>query len=197
MSCRPFLIGGMVVSAALLVSCASPVAAPPQSAVPSPSSTATERFDRNAYKLGPGDRIRVDVFGEPDLSIEGLVDAGGSISYPLLGRVRVQGYTLKALEANMMKLLSNGYLVKPSVRVGMVQFRPFYVTGQVNKVGAYPYVEGLSVEKAIAMAGGMTNIGSERKMFLLREGASGQRQRVGLQTVVFPGDTLIVEESLF
>ena len=147
--------------------------------------------------MGPGDKIRVDVYGEPDLSIEALIDATGTVNYPLLGRLTVQGLTLKEFEQLVVRRLSEGYLVNPSVRVVMMQFRPFYVTGQVNRVGAYPYVEGLTVEKALALAGGMTNIASTRKIYILREGLLNQRERATFTSPVYPGDTIVVDESLF
>ena len=154
-------------------------------------------LDRNSYRLAAGDKIRVEVFGEPELSVEALIEAAGTINYPLLGRIVVQGYTLKDVEQLLARRLSDGYLVNPSVRVFTVQFRPFYVTGQVRRVGAYPYVEGLTVEKALALAGGMTEIASTRKIFILREGIKSLRERATLESTVLPGDTIVVDESLF
>jgi polysaccharide biosynthesis/export protein VpsN len=154
-------------------------------------------LDRNSYRLSSGDRIRIEVFGEPDLSVEVPVEASGTINYPLLGRVVVQGYTLRETEQLLIRRLADGFLISPSVRASMVQFRPFYVTGQVRRVGAYPFVEGLTVEKALALAGGMTEIASARKIYILREGIRTLRERASLDSPVFPGDTIVVDESLF
>ena len=154
-------------------------------------------LDRNSYRLAAGDKIRVEVFGESELSVEALIESAGTINYPLLGRIVVQGYTLKDVEQLLTRRLSEGYLVNPSVRASMVQFRPFYVTGQVRRVGAYPYTEGLTVEKALALAGGMTEIASVRKIFILREGIKSLRERATLESTVLPGDTIVIDESLF
>lgn len=162
------------------------------------ASSAAPTLDRNSYRLGAGDRIRVDVYGEPDLSAEETITAAGTINYPLLGRISTVGLTLKELEGVIAKRLREGYLKQPSVRATILLFRPLYVIGQVHRPGSYPYNEGLTVEKAIALAGGMTQIASTRKIYVLRESsANNQREKVQLGTPVFPGDTIVIEESLF
>jgi polysaccharide biosynthesis/export protein VpsN len=154
--------------------------------------------DLSAYRLGIGDRVRVDVFGEPDLSKELTVDGTGHISYPLLGLVHAQRKTSAELETSIRNGLASGYLVKPDVRVIVVQYRPFYVAGQVKKAGAYAYTIGLTVEKALAIAGGLTNLASTRQMYVVREDAPSQKRvRVNLGSPVLPGDTLFVGEGLF
>ena len=148
--------------------------------------------------LGIGDRVSVSVFGEPDLSLEGDIDATGHLSYPLLGRVAALRKTADELAKDIAAGLSNGYLRNPDVRVAVIQYRPVYVTGQVNRPGAYPYTAGLTVEKTLALAGGLTRLASERGIFLQAEDApASQRRRVALDAPVFPADTLVVEESLF
>lgn len=167
-----------------------PVAAAAQSG---PEST-----DLSAYRLGIGDRIRIDVFGESDLSMDATVDQSGTVNYPLLGNVPAQRRTAGELARAIREGLAAGYLVNPDVRVTVVQYRAFYLTGEVRRPGAYPYVVGLTVEKALALGGGMTDLASTRKIFILREATvSGKRVRVGLDAPVLPGDTLLVEESLF
>lgn len=163
-----------------------------------PGAVAPEAVDLTAYRLGVGDRLRVDVFGEPDLSIEAAVDPTGRLNYPLLGSIAALGKTSRELQTAITTGLAAGYLVNPDVRVTVVQYRPFYVIGQVRKAGAYPFVTGLTVEKAIALAGGFTPLASTRRIFVLREDAPGdQRLRVGLDAAVLPGDTLLIEEGLF
>lgn len=161
------------------------------------ASNPAPGLDRESYKLGIGDRLRIEVYGEPDLSLEALIEAGGSINYPLLGRVPATGLTVIDFEQQLAAQLLKGYLVNPRVRVSVAQFRPIYIIGQIQRAGSYPYVQGLTVEKGLALAGGLTPIASTRKIFLLRESAPTTRQRAGLDTVVLPGDTIIVEESLF
>jgi protein involved in polysaccharide export with SLBB domain len=154
--------------------------------------------DLSAYRLGIGDRLRISVFGEPDLSLEADIDATGHLSYPLLGSVPAAKKTASQLAADLAKGLASGYLKNPDVRVSVVQYRSIYVTGQVNRAGAYPYSVGLTVEKALTLAGGMTRIASERGIYLLPEDApSSQRRRARLDEPVLPGDTIVVEESLF
>lgn len=165
---------------------------------PAPASTPAPKVDLTAYRMGVGDRVRVDVFGEPDLSLEAAIDPSGRLNYPLLGSIPAQKMTARELQDAIAAGLSEGYLVNPDVRVTVVQYRPFYVMGQVRKAGAYPFVIGLTVEKAVALAGGFTPLASTRRIFLLREDATAeQRVRVGLDALVLPGDTLMVEEGLF
>jgi polysaccharide export outer membrane protein len=165
---------------------------------PRPEPKPAGAPDLSAYRLGIGDRVRVSVFGEADLSLDADVDASGNMSYPLLGAVPAARKTAAELAKTIATGLANGYLVNPDVRVTVVQYRPIYVTGQVNRPGAYPYSVGLTVEKAVTLAGGLTRIASERGVFLLPEDApSSQRRRVRFDDPVLPGDTLLVEESLF
>lgn len=154
--------------------------------------------DLSAYRLGIGDKVRIDVFGEADLSLDTTIDPTGRISYPLLGSVQALRQTARELEQAIAKGLAAGYLVNPDVRVTVVQYRAFYVIGQVQRAGAYPFIIGLTVEKALALAGGMTNLASVRHIYLLHEDQpTEQRVKVGMDAPVLPGDTLLVEESLF
>ena len=163
-----------------------------------PASAAVAQADLSAYRLGIGDRVRVSVFGEPDLSVDGDIDATGHLSYPLLGRVPALRKTADELARDIGTGLSSGYLRNPDVRVAVIQYRPIYLTGQVARPGAYPYTVGLTVEKAVSLAGGLTRIASERGIYRLHEDApSTERRRVRMDEPVLPGDTLVVEESLF
>lgn len=181
--------------AALLAGCAA--LEPPSRTAPRATPAAAVP-DLSAYRLGIGDRLRIDVFGEPDLSIEATVDGTGQISYPLLGLIPIQRRTVSEVQQTITQGLAAGYLKEPDVRVAVAQYRPFYTVGQVRKPGSYPYVIGLTVEKAIAIAGGLTNLASTRQIFLVREDATQSRRiKVGLDAAVLPGDTLLVEEGLF
>ncbi|MGH8131313.1 MAG: polysaccharide biosynthesis/export family protein [Steroidobacteraceae bacterium] len=154
--------------------------------------------DLSAYRLGVGDRVRVSVFGEPDLSVDSDIDATGHLSYPLLGRIQALRKTADELAKDIAAGLTKGYLRNPDVRVAVIQYRPIYLTGQVARPGAYPYSVGLTVEKAVALAGGLTRIASERGIYRLHEDApTAERRRVKMDDPVLPGDTLVVEESLF
>jgi polysaccharide export outer membrane protein len=150
------------------------------------------------YRLGVGDDVRVEVRDEPDLTIEAQLQADGIIKYPFLGNLMAKGKTVTQLQQEITQGLRNGYLVNPDVRVRVVSYRPFYVTGQVVRAGGYPYVLGLTVEKAATLAGGFTDRASMKNIYVVREGKTqSQKLKVTLDTPVFPGDTVIVEESLF
>ena len=183
---------GALVVAALLITLSACQAKSPAVAPAAPPA------DLSAYRLGIGDRVRVSVFGEPDLSLESDIDATGQLSYPLLGSVPALKKTAAELGRDIAAGLSSGYLVNPDVRVTVISYRPIYVTGQVTRPGAYPYSVGLTAEKALTLAGGMTRIASERGIYLLHEDApASSRRKVRLDEPVLPGDTLVVEESLF
>jgi protein involved in polysaccharide export with SLBB domain len=151
------------------------------------------------YVLAPGDSVSVTVFGEPDLSLEkASVTAAGTIAVPLLGDIKASGLTQNALESVLTERLSDGYLKKPEVTVSIVEYRPFYISGAVSSPGSYPYKEGLTVEKAVALAGGFTPRASKRKITVVREADAGRTPTdAELSTPVGPGDVITVGESLF
>jgi polysaccharide biosynthesis/export protein VpsN len=169
--------------------------------VPSLSATAPvagQRFN-SSYALGSGDVISINVFGEDDLSVEkvGLTDAG-SIFYPVLGELQVQGMTVGDLERLITNGLKGRFLVNPRVAINVVEYRPFYIQGQVAKPGGYPYQPGLTIRKAASLAGGFRERAALNNIFLIREKDPTQTpQRSNLNTPLNPGDTVIVEESFF
>lgn len=188
----PFGAALLLVTSILLCGCQAGAPRPPAQAAVAGAA------DLSAYRLGVGDRVRIQVYGEPELSMDVDVDPTGHVGYPLLGSIPAQRKTAAELGADLTKRLAGGYLVNPDVRVTVVQYRAFYVTGQVNRAGAYPYTVGLTVEKALALAGGMTRLASIRGIYLLREDAPvSERRKVALDAAILPGDTLVVEESLF
>jgi protein involved in polysaccharide export with SLBB domain len=150
------------------------------------------------YRLGSGDRIQIQVFDEPDLSMEVRLSDAGTISYPFLGEVRVSGNTVSQLEAQIVGGLKGDYLVDPKVNVSVVEYRPFYINGEVEDPGGYPYQPGLTLRKAIALAGGFTERASKSKINVLSEGAIDGRQRqIGMDVMLNPGDIVTVEQSFF
>lgn len=146
------------------------------------------------YRIAPGDLIAVKVFGEPDLSLEqARVASNGTISMPLLGEVRAAGLTARQLEERITALLLDGYLKKPEVSVAILEYRPFYVNGAVASPGSYRYQEGLTVEKAIALAGGLTKEADRSSITIVREGARGKKPvAADLRAPVYPGDVVSV-----
>lgn len=182
----------------IAVACSSspekPVSQPPAKARPGQSVS----LDSAVYKLASGDFVKVDVLGEPELTLKVLIDPAGAINYPFLGRVQAAGLTVGQLEQRIYTGLKSGFLVNPDVRVAVAEYRPIYVSGQVRQAGAYPYTLGLTVDKALTLAGGMTTFGSVNRIYLQRAGKpKEERENVGLDSIVYPGDTVVVEERLF
>jgi polysaccharide export outer membrane protein len=150
------------------------------------------------YKLGSGDRIQIQVFDEPDLSMEVRLSDAGTISYPFLGEVRVAGNTVSQLEAQIVSGLIGDYLIDPKVNVAVVEYRPFYVNGEVDSPGGFPYQPGLTLRKAIALAGGLTERASKSKINVLSEGAvNGKQRQISLDEFLSPGDIVTVDQSFF
>jgi polysaccharide export outer membrane protein len=152
------------------------------------------------YRLASGDVLSIYVLGEEDLKREKvrLTDAG-TIQYPVLGEMRIRGLTTGELEQKITSgLLAADYLKNPKVTVSIDEYRPFFINGEVYKPGGYPYVPGLTVLKAVSLAGGFKDRASKTNMFVVRDGTSNQqRRKVELDTAIYPGDILTVEESFF
>ncbi len=153
----------------------------------------------DSYRIDTGDGISVTVYGEPDLSIKDeRVKGNGKISYPLLGDIDVRGRTASELQRLITEMLSDGYLKKPNVTVSIDTFRLFYIKGEVRNPGGFNYVDGLTVEKAVALAGGYTERASERNISVVRDGDPSQRARQARPgTRIRPGDVITVGESFF
>lgn len=150
------------------------------------------------YHLAPDDQISITVFGEPDLSLKKVTIAtNGAVSLPLIGQVNLKGLTIPEAEALISRRLADGYLKHPNVTVSIAEYRQFYVNGEVKKPGGYAYREGLSVQKAIALAGGFSERASEDKITLLHENSDQPAHKVGLTDTVRPGDIITVDESFF
>lgn len=152
--------------------------------------------DAPVYRLGSGDRLRVTVFGESDLSGEFQVDGGGTISMPLIGIVRASGLTVRELERAVTAALSDGYLRRPQVSIGVLNYRPFYILGEVQQPGSYPYVDGMTVLNAVVLAGGYTYRARTTRLTLKRASEAEERE-VDEQAVVLPGDIIRVPERFF
>ncbi|MDP2226310.1 MAG: polysaccharide biosynthesis/export family protein [Moraxellaceae bacterium] len=165
---------------------------PSQSSVVAPFSVASD------YKLGPGDRLGVTVFNEKELSLEVRLSDAGTLSFPLLGEIRAQGMTIGMLQDNLTEQLKAGFLVNPQVYVTIIEYRQFFVNGEVNKPGGFPYQPGLTVRKAISLAGGLTPRASFSKIFIIHEDDPfGRPRQAALDTQLRPGDILTIEQSFF
>ena len=152
-----------------------------------------------SYRVDTGDGISVTVFGEPDMSIrDERVKGDGTISYPLLGAIQVRGLNAAELEALITRKLADGYLKKPNVNVSIDTYRMFFIKGEVKNPGGYSYQDGLTVEKAVALAGGFTERASESAITLVREGGNNPaKDKVRIDARVRPGDIITIGESFF
>lgn len=151
------------------------------------------------YRLGTGDVISINVFGEDDLKKEKIrLSDAGTISYPVLGELPVRGKTVGDLEKIVTEGLRGRYLVNPRVSVTIDEYRPFFINGQIEKGGSYPYQPGLTVRRAATVAGGFKERASLSKIFVVREGdPSNTPVKVDLNAPIYPGDMITVEESFF
>lgn len=149
-------------------------------------------------RLGAGDKIRVTVYGEDKLTGDYDIDPGGFVSLPLAGTIQAAGLTKRELEAALAKQLKGAYLRNPKVTVDVVNFRPYYVLGEVQKPGEYQFRSGLNVLSAIAVAGGATYRANTSKVFIQRSGSTELTEYPQSPTVpVRPGDVLRVPERYF
>jgi polysaccharide export outer membrane protein len=169
---------------------------PSRTLAPTPAVISSES---SSYKLGVGDVISIQVFGEDDLKRERVrLSETGTMSFPYLGEFLVRGMTVGGLEAFITKGLKGRFLLNPQVTVTIQEYRNFFVSGQVGKAGGYPFVPGLTVRKAISIAGGFKERASKDKINVIREDdANGIAQRISLEALVQPGDVITVEESFF
>ena len=151
------------------------------------------------YRLGSGDVITIQVLGEEDLKRERIrLSDAATISYPILGEIRLYGKTVAELETLIRDGLKGRYLVNPQVTVTINEYRNFFINGQVEKPGGYPFMPGLTVRKAVSIAGGFKERASKDKIFVIREDDKTQTpKRVDQSASVNPGDIITVEESFF
>lgn len=152
----------------------------------------------DAYVLGNGDTIGILVFDEQDLTMDAQIGDSGEINYSYLGALKVSGKTPEQLEREITSALKEGYLVNPSVNVSIKQYRPFFINGEVKSPGGYPYQPGLTLEKAITLAGGLTDRASSRRMFVIRADQVDEgKQRIRMESDVAPGDVIEINEGFF
>lgn len=150
---------------------------------------------QDGYRLGAGDKVRVLMFGEDDLSGTFSIDGEGRVALPLVGSVRVDGLTAPQAERAIADTFADGYLRDPRVAVEVVDHRPFYILGEVRTPGAYPYTDGLTFLGAVAVAGGFTYRANEKTAEVSRDGADPQR--LDFFEAVQPGDVIRVRQRLF
>lgn len=153
---------------------------------------------QSEYRTGSGDKLRITVFGHDDLSGDFLVDGSGYIALPLIGKIKAGDRTSREIELAIIGKLEPDYLKNPRVGVEILNYRPFYILGEVQNPGSYPYVDGMTVINAIALAGGYTYRGRENKLLIIRaKDPERKKQPANHDTVVLPGDVIEVPERFF
>lgn len=185
----------LVVFGASLTACGSLPTAP---SGPSEATIEASQIDIPEYRLGAGDRLRMTVFGEPSLSGEFLVSNTGIVSLPLVGDLPVLGLTVREFQRASETALSQGFLRDPKVNAEVLNYRPFYILGEVESPGTYPYTADLTVLNAVATAGGFTYRAERRRVFIKRADESDERAyELTPVTRVAPGDTVRIGERFF
>lgn len=150
------------------------------------------------YKLALGDVVSINVFDEPDLSFDRVqITDNGKIAFPFIGEIQATGRTALQVQQTIVSALKPDYLVEPKVTVSIVEYRPFFMTGEVERPGSIPYQPGLTLRQAITIAGGLTERASASKITVVSGDSDNEPQRVDLNYEVKPGDTITVGESFF
>jgi len=150
------------------------------------------------YRLGPNDRTRIIVYGQPTLTGEFVLDGNGVLAFPLIGNVNARGMTPSQLQQTIAQKLDTDWIKNPSVSVEVSTRRPFYVVGEVQKPGSYPYVTDMNVLNAIATAGGETYRANMHDFWIKRKhGGRIVRVEANQESTLQPGDTVIVRERYF
>ncbi len=179
-------------------SIATPQVAPEASAPVMPAPLDGPVFVDENYRLGTGDKVKVTVYGEDDLSGEFFVDGSGQIQLPLIGQVKAAGLTIHEFVKEVQTLLGQNYLRDPKVTAQIENYRPFYIMGEVNKPGEYPYENGLNALGAVALAGGYTYRADDSEVYIRRSGTTTEVSApANATTRIFPGDIVRVGERIF
>jgi polysaccharide export outer membrane protein len=198
---RMITLFSLVLAVGLVAACSS---SSPPPALPEAAGAGTAAAggalieDISGYKLGPGDALRVNVFRHEDLSGEFSLDGEGYFALPLVGEILGGGRTARQLESEIeVALKSGGYLIDPQVSIEVLNYRPFYIIGEVNQPGSFEYVNGMTVINAVALAGGYTYRADQDDIIISRGGSNGPRIQALPDTEVLPGDIIEVTERFF
>ncbi|WP_035613707.1 polysaccharide biosynthesis/export family protein [Hyphomonas johnsonii] len=193
---RLLLLAPAIAAALLVTACQSSPTAQRTAGDATVSRAQTQAT--TAYALGTGDKLRISVFGQPELSGQFVVDGSGAISMPLIGQMEAVGLSTPALEDKIEARLADGFLLEPKVSAEVINYRPFYILGEVGRPGEYPYNSGLTVLNAVAAAGGFTYRANKKVVFI--KGADSSEEvafQLNTNTVVKPGDTVRIGERIF
>jgi protein involved in polysaccharide export with SLBB domain len=153
---------------------------------------------KSAYKLGPGDKILVNVYGEEDLSMDFMLNDTGTLNYPFLGELKVEGLSVVEFERLIAVGLKGPFMVDPDVTVSIKEYRPFFLNCEVEEPGGIPYQPGLTLERAISLGGGFTPRAHKKKTTVLRATEpNAEAQPIMSNDPVYPGDVITVSERFF
>ncbi len=199
-----WLGGALILLAGALAACSDP-AAPVVPAAATDGGEAVVIAVANGgeasvagYRLGPGDQVRLTVFRHEDLSGQLEIDGEGFLAMPLVGEILSAGLTARQLESEIeSRLRGGGYLVSPQVSIEVLNYRPFYIIGEVNNPGSYQYVNGMTVSNAVALAGGFSYRADQDDISISRGGSEGPRIDAMVDAAVLPGDIIEVPERFF
>jgi polysaccharide biosynthesis/export protein len=184
---RRALLGGIAASTGALTLGAC-------STIPSTPDDVAEPVE---YRLGPGDQLRITVFNEADLTGQYIVGSQGTISYPLVGELRAAGLTVAEFSDSLRQALLQ-FIRQPNVSVEVANYRPFFILGEVQRPGTYPYSASLTVLNAVATAGGFTYRANQSRVFIRHANEQEERSYpLTIATPVLPGDTVRIGERLF
>jgi polysaccharide export outer membrane protein len=166
------------------------------------AQTPTEPADvgkvSSDYRLGPGDKLKITVFGNQDVSGEAVIDPQGKVAIPLLGQVDAGGQTVADVQKTITDALNKDYIVDPKVTIEVLNYRPFFILGEVNKPGSYFYIAGLNLRQAVAIGGGYTRRARTSEALIHRIGGNGEETiTANPETLILPGDTVDVPRRLF
>lgn len=194
----------MKISSALVVACALLASgqafaqnAVHQNVSVSPPAQSMSGQTDSAYKLGPGDEIRMTVVNEPDLTVSQKLGAHGEIAVPLIGDFSADGLSPAELAQSLEARFRDGYLRNPQVSISIVTYRPFYIVGEVNNPGAFPFTPDLTLSTAIATAGGFSRRASRGEVYVRRRGELEEHAYpLSASLALGPGDTVRVGQSL-
>jgi polysaccharide export outer membrane protein len=176
----------------------TPVATVKADASANETPTAGEPGGLTTYRLGPGDEIRILVFGQQDLSGTFQIAANGAIAFPLLGDIQAASLSAAEVSQRLADRLKQGVVKQPSVSVEIVRYRPFYILGEVRNPGSYPFTPGMTVLKAVATAGGFSYRANPKKALITRSNEPAERSYdLSGAVVVAPGDTVRIPDKLF
>lgn len=151
-----------------------------------------------AYNVSVGDELRLEVYGEPELAMDLVVDQSGFIEYPFVDKINVKDREVDDIKEEIVSKLKDGYFINPQVTVYIKTFKPFFIQGEVKSPGSYSYEVGLTVGKAIALAGGLTERASKKKIYITRaDDKSLQEVKVTMEDLVESGDVVLIKESFF